>query len=188
MRSLRGLRLLIVEDEVPLAHDLARHFRTVGAKVIGPAATLALAYRLLPGVEAAILDIRLNGSAVFPFADALDSQSIPFVFFTGHDAADIPARFRFASRLRKPSRLCGFTQSVMDCTDLFPAGTDIVTILPKLRLTARLLLHDAGAADRLVERTLQQAITAGVWPNDVSVAEWLNSVMTAQLRTGSFLH
>ncbi|WP_411908850.1 hypothetical protein [Mesorhizobium sp. CO1-1-9] len=59
-----------------------------------------------------------------------------------------------------------------------PPPDDVFTLLPKLRLAARLLLGDVNASDRLVERTLEQAI------RDVdcrqlgqSTENWLNEIM-----------
>jgi DNA-directed RNA polymerase specialized sigma24 family protein len=68
---------------------------------------------------------------------------------------------------------------------------DVVALLPKLRLTARLLLDDAGASDRLVEHTLEQALEdLDRRPEGSSIADWLNTIMRgiAQLRGASLLH
>jgi len=185
MQGLCGLRILIVEDEFILAEDLAQHFRNVGAKIIGPARDIASALGLISGIDAAVLDINLNGAMVFPLADKLQTMGIPFVFFSGYDDVDIPSRFHFASRLSKPASLRDITNSLITASISWQShpsdGRDIMTILPKLRLAARIMLQDAGAADRLVERTLEQAIRDGNWPNDLSVSQWLHRVMTALL-------
>jgi hypothetical protein len=57
--------------------------------------------------------------------------------------------------------------------------------LPKLRLAARLLLSDEGAADRLVEKVLEQAIRSmndGAEAN--STEEWLNGLLRRAARLG----
>ncbi|RVA43949.1 response regulator, partial [Mesorhizobium sp. M7A.F.Ca.CA.004.11.1.1] len=61
---------------------------------------------------------------------------------------------------------------------------DVFALLPKLRLAARLLLGDVDASDRLVERTLEQAI------RDVdrrqlgqSTENWLNGIMREMAKT-----
>ena len=186
MRSLGGLRILIVEDEYILADDLAQHFRNVGAQIVGPAPDMATAFKLLAGVEAAILDVNLNGVMVFPLADKLLVMGIPFVFFSGHDDVGIPVRFRQASRLSKPASWRDVTRSIL----AMPIGvlhqpvstSDVMAMLPKLQLAARIMLQDPGAADRLVERTLEQALQQGHWPNDLSVPQWLHKVMTQLLQ------
>ncbi|SAL85200.1 hypothetical protein AWB67_06878 [Caballeronia terrestris] len=45
-------------------------------------------------VDAAILDVNLNGEKSYPVADALASRRIAFVFATGYgiDALDVPYR------------------------------------------------------------------------------------------------
>ncbi|TIV05688.1 MAG: hypothetical protein E5V94_13525 [Mesorhizobium sp.] len=71
------------------------------------------------------------------------------------------------------------------------AAEDVVALLPKLRLTARLLLDDAGASDRLVEHTLEQALEdIDNRPEASSITDWLNSIMRriAWSRGASLLH
>lgn len=198
MRDLRGVHILIVEDDWVLAGDLARYFGNMGAVVLGPAATVEHASMHTEAAEAAILDINLNGRRVFPIADELMRRGVPFVFFSGDDDILIPERLRHASNLRKSSD----SYAVFDA--LFPpersalAGgprvnlsDNVFSLLPKLRLAARLLLGDVGASDRLVERTLERAIgeidrrRAGV-----STEDWLNGIMRNVARSSgtSLLH
>ncbi|TJV87375.1 MAG: hypothetical protein E5X84_30605, partial [Mesorhizobium sp.] len=40
VRDLRGVHILIVEDDWVLAGDLARYFGNMGAVILGPAATV----------------------------------------------------------------------------------------------------------------------------------------------------
>lgn len=103
--SLRGLAVLIVEDEFYLADDLAAALIGAGAKVLGPFGRVEDARRLLEGGEAvdlAILDVDLVGDRVFPVADALRGRNTPFLFATGYDPEIIPQRFSGVPRLEKP--------------------------------------------------------------------------------------
>lgn len=198
MRDLRGVRILIVEDDWVLAGDLARYFGNMGAVVLGPAATVEHASMHTEVAEAAILDVNLNGRRVFPIADELMRRGVPFVFFSGDEDIVIPERLRHASNLRKSSD----SYAIFDA--LFPpersalAGRpavnlsdNVFSLLPKLRLAARLLLGDVDASDRLVERTLERAIDeidrrrAGV-----STEDWLNGIMRNIASSGgtSLLH
>lgn len=182
MRDLQGLHILIVEDEWMLAGDLARYFSKMGAVVLGPVATVEQASKHTDEAEAAILDVNLNGRRVFPIADELMRRGVPFVFFSGDEDIVIPERLRYASSLRKSSN----GQAVFDA--LFPAETpagrasepsdDVFSLLPKLRLAARLLLGDVEASDRLVERTLEQAIgEIDRRRSGSSTEDWLNGIM-----------
>ena len=56
----------------------------------------------LSALDGALLDVNLNGAAVFPVADALAARGVPFVFSTGYDSLDLPERFRAAPCLEKP--------------------------------------------------------------------------------------
>jgi DNA-binding response OmpR family regulator len=102
---LEGVHLLIAEDEFFLADDLARSLRAHGAVVLGPAPTLERAEHLLlksPRIDAAILDVNLRDTLVYPVAALLRSHNTPFIFTTGYDEAVIPEAFRNVTRLYKP--------------------------------------------------------------------------------------
>jgi CheY-like chemotaxis protein len=65
--SPRGLMVLVVEDEFLIAMDLEAMLRGHGWRVLGPAATVAEALRLLDGGETpdvALLDVNLRGRTV----------------------------------------------------------------------------------------------------------------------------
>ncbi|WP_297507826.1 response regulator [uncultured Caulobacter sp.] len=103
--GLRGLAVLIVEDEFYLADDLAFAVISAGASVCGPHGRVDDALRALDAgevVDLAVLDIDLFGERVFPVADRLRGRGAPFLFATGYDHEIIPDRFRDAPRLEKP--------------------------------------------------------------------------------------
>ena len=84
-QSLNGARVLVVEDEPLITHDIREGLADAGAVVVGPAATVDKALSLADAndLSAAILDVRLDGETVFPVAAALSARSMPFVFHTG---------------------------------------------------------------------------------------------------------
>lgn len=103
--TLRGLRILVVEDEYLLAMDLERELRDAGAEVVGPAASVAAALRLIDGdhvLDGALLDVNLGGEPIFPVADALLGRGVPVVLTTGYDARAIPVRYADVPRCEKP--------------------------------------------------------------------------------------
>ena len=108
--SLRGRRVLVVEDEYLIAEDLCEELRSCGAVVMGPATSVAHALALLnaePPPDMAVLDIGLPDAKVYPVADALRARGIPFVFATGYDAWVIPAAYAEVPRAEKPLGLRG---------------------------------------------------------------------------------
>ena len=99
------LRVLIVEDEWFIAYDHARHVESAGHEVVGPVQSVADATnRLAEGaVDAALLDVQLNGETAFGLADMLLERAIPFAFVTGHVGGFIPPRYSEVPILQKPT-------------------------------------------------------------------------------------
>jgi CheY-like chemotaxis protein len=100
-----GRRVLLAEDEYFIARAIARAFTTSGADILGPANSVEDALTLVVGAEhidAAVLDINLQGKMVYPVADALAARGIPFVFATGYDAVSIPSRYAGVKCFTKP--------------------------------------------------------------------------------------
>jgi len=88
--TLKDKRILVVEDESLVAMLVEEGLLDAGAKVVGPAASVEEALRLIEwvaldgGLNAAVLDLDLNGKAVSPVADRLASLGVPFLFATGY--------------------------------------------------------------------------------------------------------
>ncbi|MDP9423810.1 MAG: response regulator [Pseudomonadota bacterium] len=104
-RSLAGRNVLVVEDEFLIADDLAAVLRGAGAEVIGPAASLPSAIRLAGDsqrIDAAVLDIHLDGVTVFPLADELRTRNVPMLFLTGYGDDYIPDNYSAVLRCDKP--------------------------------------------------------------------------------------
>jgi len=101
--SLKGARVLIVEDAVLLALELETGLSEAGAEIIGPAYELEEAMALLDRpIDAAVLDANLNGRSVTPVAEALTARRVPFVFATGYgEAGGAPGGYD-APVIRKP--------------------------------------------------------------------------------------
>jgi two-component SAPR family response regulator len=104
MDGLAGKRILIVEDEIIVALDLANEISADGVKAIGPVSTVIAALDAIANTEldGVILDLKLRGEMAFPVADVLADRHIPFVFMTALDAGDIPSRHANIRCLRKP--------------------------------------------------------------------------------------
>ena len=105
--GLRRRRVLVVEDSALVAMELETALRAEGAEVIGPHARIedALAAIAVRRPNAAVLDIDLDGVAVFPLADALAARGVPMLFTTGYEPGLVlPPRFAGAPTLTKPYR------------------------------------------------------------------------------------
>jgi DNA-binding NarL/FixJ family response regulator len=102
--ELRGLRILVVEDEFLVAMELEAMLQDLGGEVIGPLARLdeAVASALETTLDVAVLDVNIGGRLVTPVADALAARAIPFVFCTGYDGSSLPGRHAAAPILMKP--------------------------------------------------------------------------------------
>lgn len=180
MPEIRGRRILIAEDEFLLARELSDYFSSLGAIVLGPAGNVEAARGMAMYADAAVLDIDLNGQTVFPVADDLLRQGVPFVFFTGQDRIPVPPRFRHAGYLRKPLILSNVYRALFpeqENAELVQSDS-VYEVLPKLRLAARLLMADNRSADRLVERTLEHAVRnhRSKRPG-VSTEQWLRELL-----------
>src|SRR3954451_8078467 len=94
-KAMAFYRVLVVEDEYFLADDMTQALRKLGADVVGPAPSRDAALALLEAepVDVAVLDINLQGEAVFPVAEALRALEVPFVFATVYQGASIPPEF-----------------------------------------------------------------------------------------------
>ena len=104
---LRGLAVLIAEDEYLLASDIARELEQLGARTVGPFATTDRAMAAMAGTtapDAAILDVNLRGTVVYPLADLLIELGTPFVFMTGYAGEALPSRLSAVPCCHKPLR------------------------------------------------------------------------------------
>src|SRR5271155_4019332 len=105
--SLKGRRILVVEDEMMIAMLVDDMLSELGCSVVGPAhgldAALDLA-RTEVGLDAALLDVNLGGQPVFAVADALRAKGVPAIFSTGYGDAGLRDVDRGSPVLQKPFR------------------------------------------------------------------------------------
>ncbi|HEX3405623.1 MAG TPA: HWE histidine kinase domain-containing protein [Caulobacteraceae bacterium] len=113
--AVKDRRILIVEDAVLLALELEAGLTEAGAKVVGVAADVEEALRLVATpFDVAVLDANLNGVPVTPVAEALRRMSRPFIFATGYgDAAPAPEGFD-APVVRKPYNVAQIAAAVAE--------------------------------------------------------------------------
>jgi DNA-binding NtrC family response regulator len=101
---LSGRRVLVVEDETMVAWLLEDMLADLGCAVVGPAARVNQALAMLDAeaIDAAVLDVNLNGQMSYPVADALAARGVPFVFSTGYNKVRLPNSYQNFPVLQKP--------------------------------------------------------------------------------------
>jgi CheY-like chemotaxis protein len=98
-------RILVVEDEYVVARDIAEELERAGAEVVGPVATPDSALRLVDRegrLDAAVLDVKLNGGAVYAVAEALRQRGVPFILATAYEREALAPALRDAAICEKP--------------------------------------------------------------------------------------
>ena len=105
-RPVRGSgRVLVVEDETLIAMEVCNALAALGWEIVGPAASVEEARRLMAGdlkLDAAVLDVNLAGILVYPIAERLRALGVPIVFCTGYEQLEHEKRFDDCPIVRKP--------------------------------------------------------------------------------------
>lgn len=89
-----------------IAMDMEYLVTEAGYEVVGPCASVAdgLHAARETALDGAILDVNLGDERVWPVAELLDQQGVPFLLATGYSLAEVPERFRTRNILHKPLR------------------------------------------------------------------------------------
>ena len=104
-KALEGLRILVVEDNFLAAEVVRDALERHGCTVVGPVGRVADAMPLAEGeaLDAAVLDVNLNGERCFAIAEALRGRDVPFVFLSGYDdSTPVPNELKATRWLSKP--------------------------------------------------------------------------------------
>ncbi len=103
--SLKGIRILIVEDNYVVADALRYLIDCYEGTVTATVPSVERAFEALASgpVDIAVLDINLHGTSVAPVAEHCRAHGIPFVFLTGYGNAEmLPEHLREQPRFDKP--------------------------------------------------------------------------------------
>ncbi|GJE45609.1 HWE histidine kinase domain-containing protein [Methylobacterium soli] len=101
-------RILLVEDDALIAHVLEQAVRALGWTPVGPVgrveAAMVLAQIEAGQLQGAVLDINIDEAKVWPVAELLQNQGVPFLFATAYERSRkvLPERFAGVSVLSKP--------------------------------------------------------------------------------------
>ena len=106
LSALSGAVVLLVEDDFFIGLDYVEHLTSWGMKVIGPAISDSDARNLMVGarIDAALLDVSIQGGNSFGLAQDLRDAETPFAFVTAFasDEAMFPDSLKSVARLGKP--------------------------------------------------------------------------------------
>ena len=104
MESLKGRRVLVVEDEALVAVLIEEALISAGATIMGPFSAVAPSMAAIAAEppEVAILDLNLAGESSLPVADDLVARGVPIIFASGYGSAGLPPRYRERPMLAKP--------------------------------------------------------------------------------------
>jgi CheY-like chemotaxis protein len=97
-------RILVVEDELLIGMLLEDMLTDLGYEIAATASRVEDALKLAHDreIDAAILDVNLNGREIYPVAEVLAERKIPFLFATGYGEQGLPAAFKQRPTLQKP--------------------------------------------------------------------------------------
>ena len=104
--ELKGLRVLVVEDEMMVSMLIEDMLSDMGCTVMGPASRLDEAIELANAsdIDCAVLDVTLGGQPIFPLADLLREHGRPYAFATGYGDAGLRDVDKGTPVLQKPFR------------------------------------------------------------------------------------
>src|SRR6185312_11960953 len=87
-------RLLLVEDELVVGLFMQDLLKAIGYRPTDPIGRLSEAIHAATQerFEGAILDMNLNGEIVYPLAELLTKQLVPFLFVTGYAPGSLDPR------------------------------------------------------------------------------------------------
>jgi DNA-binding response OmpR family regulator len=123
--KLRGLRVLLVEDEALIAELVQDMLADLGCEVIGPALTLDRAQQLAheeAEIGAALLDVNIKGQQVYPFASMLAERKVPIAFLTGSSKHALPATWQSCPTVQKPLSRTQLAEALRTLRGSQPSG------------------------------------------------------------------
>lgn len=104
MDPLAGKSILILEEQPEIGSLLAEIVKDFGCRIVGPVTRQDEALSLLSSahVDAAVLDVKIEGQATGAVADNLVVRRIPWAFATSDRANTFAARFSEVPVITKP--------------------------------------------------------------------------------------
>jgi len=106
--------VLIVEDEVLIAEDIAHEVRSRGGRTMGPLASTGQALEFLKSnrPDCVVLNALLFGERTTAVGSLLRELRVPFVVVTGYRPERLPPPLRAGPCIRKPFSLDNLIEAV----------------------------------------------------------------------------
>ena len=110
------LRALIVEDEAVISFLIEDMLGELGVSEVRHGASVRAAISALDAAapDFAVLDVNLGGERVYPVAERLEKDGVPFVFITGYGKSGIDPRWAEKIVIQKPFNLDMLTAALRD--------------------------------------------------------------------------
>lgn len=104
MKTLNHERILILEEQPAIGQLVVDMLDAMNGRVVGPAERLPEALALLNEneVDAAILDVKIEGQPSSPVADELIRRGIPFAFASSNPAEELVRGYPGVPLITKP--------------------------------------------------------------------------------------
>jgi CheY-like chemotaxis protein len=101
---MKGVRVLIVEDETLVAMLVEEYLLEIGCVIAGSVRRVDKAMERVETdvIDAAILDLNVAGEDVAPVAEALEKRNIPFVFASGYGGNGVKDKWSDRPIVQKP--------------------------------------------------------------------------------------
>ncbi len=128
-RPPRG-RILIVEDQLPLALEMQKHLRDAGYRIVGPAGRQSEVERLVRSgrLDAAVIDADSRRSAPLAVADWLTAEQVPFAVIAD-DASCLPQELALRPLITKPVS----PRALVETVDQMVNGSPGAVVIPYTR-------------------------------------------------------
>src|SRR5262245_4535759 len=100
----RQRRVLIVEDEMLLAMELAEMVSDAGYAPVGPVSSVLKALKVVADepLDAALLDYWLGGDTSHRVLEALEAKRVPFAIASAFAGDELPVSYRERPQISKP--------------------------------------------------------------------------------------
>lgn len=123
MTALAGLKILVVEDEMLISLIIEDFLTDEKCLIVGPFDEVpsALAAAQTEEIDAALLDVNVKGTKIYPVAEALAERNIPFLLLSGYGEHAIPPDRPGWIACEKPFKAELLLSKLSECISAKPA-------------------------------------------------------------------